>query len=158
MWVYHCFQAALEQATIFLYLALSFILSVIAIIWLGIMSRLIYLEYNKFHRTITHLYIFLDALLRVLEELRACRKSAEIRRNTPSRNTPSKNARSYRNGTLCITENLIKQISEIYVKIKNKHARFTCRKGVPPFAVYSVSRSMSFGIDTPSHSVSAWWL
>ena len=53
-------------------------------------------------------------------------------------------------------ENLIKHISQIYVKIK-KHisaARDTRRKGALPFTVYSVSRSILFGIDTPSRSVS----
>ena len=54
-----------------------------------------------------------------------------------------------------MTENLIKQIFKIYVKINNKHARFVHRKGVSPFAVYSVSKSISFDIDTPSDLVSA---
>ena len=57
-----------------------------------------------------------------------------------------------------MTENLIKHISNIFVKIKNKRARFTSPKGVSPFVVYSVSRSMSFGIGTPSSSVSVSWL
>ena len=57
-----------------------------------------------------------------------------------------------------MTENLIKHIFNIFVKIKNNHARLACRKGVSPFAVYSVSRSMSFGIGTPSCSVSFLWL
>ena len=52
-----------------------------------------YLECNKFHRTITYLYASLDALLRVLEELRAWRKSAEIRRNPQK--SPSKAPKQY---------------------------------------------------------------
>ncbi len=54
-----------------------------------------------------------------------------------------------------MTENLIKHISNIYVKISNNNAaKSTRRKGVSPFAVYSVSRSMSFGIGTPFRLVS----
>ena len=58
-----------------------------------------------------------------------------------------------------MTENLIKHISNIYVKISNNNAaKSTRRKGVSPFAVYSVSRSMSFGIGTPFRLVSFLWL
>ena len=77
-------------------------------------------EDRLYRQLIIHLYAFLDALLRVLEASRA--QLAPTRR--PIRHytgeCPRRVARtvcSYKKRLLSITENLIKHISNIYVKI-----------------------------------------